>query len=282
MLHMVSNKQVKDFLLFQLNELENYCQVIERMDKEEPIYCMVWAKKADIEVDMTFGEVFVKSGSVLFPNYQQLLSLVGTKIEGTVLCVCYSFISNPLRAKLLKLVINLRELRIVQMVSDPSPQIGRYFDMIFNEFNRTDSEHHSTIFENLSAILFLTVHKSHFNYASDLTYSIQIDNTLNFLDLLDENYTSKKNVAWYAEQLGVTEKQLNESVKKVVSFAPKSLIKKRTIVEAKEMLVMTQDNLTKISLQLGFNEVSYFIKYFIHNTGYQPKQFRDEYSKILY
>lgn len=279
---MESNQRIDNFLLFQLNELEDYYQTIERIGNEEPSYCMLRVEKADIEVDAGFDCKFVNSGSLLFPDFRQLLFFIGEKIEGTVLFVPYSFISNSLGAKLFKLVLQLRKLKIVQVEPNPSPQIDNYIQMIFSELDRTDNEYQPIIFENLYAILFLTAHKHHFNYSSDLTRSIQIEDTLSFLDLVEESFKIKKSVAWYAEQLGITENQLNESVKKVLNHAAKYFIKQRTIIEAKEMLVMTDDSLTKISTLLGFNEVSYFIKYFIRNTDYQPRKFREEYSKIHY
>lgn len=99
-----------------------------------------------------------------------------------------------------------------------------------------------------------------------------------FLSLLDENYTSKKMVADYAEELCITPNYLNEVVKKISGMPASEHIKQRIVIEAKRQASYTHASMKEIAYNLGFNDTSHFSKYFKNACGTNFTDFKNEIS----
>ncbi|MDR9415729.1 MAG: AraC family transcriptional regulator N-terminal domain-containing protein [Gracilimonas sp.] len=56
--------------------------------------------------------------------------------------------------------------------------------------------------------------------------------------------------------------------------SPGEYITREKIKKAKDLLLHSEDNVTEISLQMGFSSLSHFIKLFKDHTGVTPKQFQ--------
>lgn len=52
------------------------------------------------------------------------------------------------------------------------------------------------------------------------------------------------------------------------------MIQERIIVEAQRMLLYSSLNVNQVSSRLGFDDASYFVKYFKKYTGISPSEFR--------
>ncbi|MGN0213491.1 MAG: helix-turn-helix domain-containing protein [Muribaculaceae bacterium] len=109
----------------------------------------------------------------------------------------------------------------------------------------------------------------------DGSYDIYVS----FLELLDENYKRCHRVDGYCKMLGVSSYQLRKCVTKYGLRQPSTLINCRIVVEARKMLRLTKMPVKAISLQLGFDDASNFVKLFKHIVGETPLQYRDTYRK---
>lgn len=97
-----------------------------------------------------------------------------------------------------------------------------------------------------------------------------------FIALLDKNFTSKKMVADYANELCVTPNYLNEIVKKITGFPASEHIKNRIILEAKRQASYTHASMKEIAYNLGFNDTSHFSKFFKNACGINFTNFKNE------
>jgi AraC-like DNA-binding protein len=95
-----------------------------------------------------------------------------------------------------------------------------------------------------------------------------------FIRLLEENYTRLRDAKNYAEMLHMTYKSLNELCKLTTNQTAKQLIDAHTILEAKRKLCIENMQIQQLSDQLGFDEVTNFVKYFKKNTLLTPTQFK--------
>lgn len=95
-----------------------------------------------------------------------------------------------------------------------------------------------------------------------------------FSQLVEANYHELHSVAAYAELLFVTPKLLNRKILREKGIPPNVIIKKRIILQAKRLLVNTDLTVKEISDQLGYNDQSYFIRFFKIQTGRSPIEFR--------
>ncbi len=96
--------------------------------------------------------------------------------------------------------------------------------------------------------------------------------------LLETNIVSMKNVADYADLLSLSPYQLNSIVKTSVGKTVSDLINDQIILEAKRHLIATPAQVKDIADQLGYEDPSYFIRFFKKHTGQSPESFRKNFK----
>ena len=74
--------------------------------------------------------------------------------------------------------------------------------------------------------------------------------------------------------MNISTKTLYNNVMEVAHITPLQMIDNRIILESKRMLKYTGLRVTEIAYQLGFNDPSYFVKFFKKQTGCLPLEFR--------
>ncbi|GJM62995.1 helix-turn-helix domain-containing protein [Persicobacter diffluens] len=96
-----------------------------------------------------------------------------------------------------------------------------------------------------------------------------------FLKVLDEHYKKWHLVTDYSRLLGIHEKQLSRSCRKVVDMSPLQVIHQKVLMEAKHLLIYSDLNVKQLAYELGFNEPSHFSKFFKTKMGIWPTEYRD-------
>jgi AraC-like DNA-binding protein len=71
--------------------------------------------------------------------------------------------------------------------------------------------------------------------------------------------------------------QLNSITRAAVGKTTSDLIREYLVLEARRYLLGTADQVKEIAYGLGFEDASYFIRFFRKQTGYSPKAFRDHF-----
>ncbi len=95
-----------------------------------------------------------------------------------------------------------------------------------------------------------------------------------FKELVEENYQNNCTVNAYAGALNVSSKTLTTITKTVVGKTPGTIISERIILESKRLLRYTTLQIGEIAFRLGFEDTSYFIKFFKRYLGDSPNKFR--------
>jgi AraC family transcriptional regulator, transcriptional activator of pobA len=95
-----------------------------------------------------------------------------------------------------------------------------------------------------------------------------------FRQQLESHFRDRWTVKNYATQVGVSADHLHEICTRTLSRSPSSLIKDRTLHEAKLLLANSTLTVQQISERLGFNDVSHFSRYFHKFEGAPPGQYR--------
>lgn len=95
-----------------------------------------------------------------------------------------------------------------------------------------------------------------------------------FSELLEKHAFEHKQVAQYAAMLNLSAYQLNSIAKSMLGKTCSALINAYMILEAKRHLLATANQINQIAFHLGYEDVSYFIRFFKKHTGYSPELFR--------
>ena len=97
--------------------------------------------------------------------------------------------------------------------------------------------------------------------------------------LVERYYPSQKSASFYAEKLHISIKHLNRVIKAVLNKTTTQIITERVILEAKRLLVHSNDSLNEISETLGYKEYAHFSKVFKNFTATTPLDFRKSYKE---
>ena len=117
----------------------------------------------------------------------------------------------------------------------------------------------------------------------DLQESSSISSWFNQLtDLIEVHYKTEHSPQFYAEQLNITVKHLNKTIRNSVDKTTTQLIQDRIMLEAKRLLIQDQLSIKEISYELGIFDSSYFTRLFKKKCLLTPKQFSSKYSKSTY
>lgn len=96
--------------------------------------------------------------------------------------------------------------------------------------------------------------------------------------LLEINIGRMKNVSQYADLLSLSPYQLNAVTKSSVGKTVSDLINEQIILEAKRYLLATHSQIKDVADHLGYEDVSYFIRFFKKHTGHSPEAFRKNFK----
>ncbi|MBN8825698.1 MULTISPECIES: AraC family transcriptional regulator [unclassified Spirosoma] len=101
-----------------------------------------------------------------------------------------------------------------------------------------------------------------------------------FQELIADHFTEQKQVSWYARQLNLSAYQLNAITKATLDKTASAIINEYILLEAKRYVLATSSQINQISWQLGYDDVSYFIRFFKKHTGYSPEAFRVKFNEV--
>ena len=96
--------------------------------------------------------------------------------------------------------------------------------------------------------------------------------------LLEKNISTMKNVSDYGDLLNVSSYQLNSITKASVGKTVSEMINEQIILEAKRYLLATPNQIKEVADHLGYEDVSYFVRFFRKQTGHTPEAFRKNFK----
>ena len=141
-------------------------------------------------------------------------------------------------------------------------------------------EHFTTVIQAELDILFIELLRQSRNPQSHSTteneYALQKLEELQ--QLIEQHLTTHKQVAFYAAKLHLTPYQLNAITKTTLGKTGSQLITDHIILEARRQLLATTNQVNHIASELGYEDPSYFIRFFRKHTGHSPESYRHNFK----
>lgn len=109
--------------------------------------------------------------------------------------------------------------------------------------------------------------------------SLPKDLYFRFVNLVQENIPEQTQLAFYQEQLHVSDKYLIELVKESSGKTPHHIIDEMMLKKAFVLLNSPALNITDIAYQLNFSSVSTFSRFFKNQTGFSPSEYQKKTNK---
>jgi len=105
-------------------------------------------------------------------------------------------------------------------------------------------------------------------------------NLMEVLNYISKNLHEPISIESLARHCNLSKDYFSRTFKKQYSMGPSQYIQLRRIERAQLLLLTTKDSFRDISLRVGFNNYSYFLKVFKKNVGITPSNFRKKQISI--
>jgi AraC family transcriptional regulator, transcriptional activator of pobA len=196
-------------------------------------------------------------------------------LVGTLLCFTDEFltIEENQFLKQLPLVQNLHNGHELELSAKDVEFIEDIFGKIATEYKQKQDWRNSMLLAYLRVLLI---------YVSRL-YTVQFVNNealeermlLNkFRSLIEEQYLQLHDVTAYANLLFISPGHLSEVVKQQSGKTAIEHIHERLMLEGKRLLFHTENSIKEIAFQLGFEDASYFNRFFKRLSSQTPLEYR--------
>ena len=148
------------------------------------------------------------------------------------------------------------ELLFKELVIEHEQQLHLKFEKVHALVN--------LIYVELSRYYFPTIQISNETY---LTKIRTLEN------LIDQHFKTKKYPNEYATLMNLSEKHLNRMSKECLNKTTTDLIAERIVLEAKRLLIHSKQTVSEIANELGYEDNSYFSRFFKKHAGQTAVQF---------
>jgi len=167
-------------------------------------------------------------------------------------------------------------LPVINLKREETAPIQKLFDEMNNEYKKEGSFSEAILLSYLKIFLLKiyeikkrTVSVSSFKDPEFIRFR-------NFQQQLDENYIQHHEVSFYASALNISSKTLGNIIQKFTGKSPQQLIKERILLEAKRLLYHSGLSIKEIAYSIGFDDSSYFTRFFKKNTNTSPASYRNK------
>lgn len=150
---------------------------------------------------------------------------------------------------------------------------------IFREFNNRQEGYVEVIKANLDVFFIEYIRQSQNTHSDEQSTSTYAQERFDeFTELLESRISELKTVSQYADFLSLSPYQLNAITKAMVGKTVSDLINDQILLESKRYLLATSSQVKDIAYHLGYEDVSYFIRFFKKHTDLSPEAFRQKFK----
>ncbi|MGQ8335723.1 helix-turn-helix domain-containing protein [Sunxiuqinia sp. A32] len=258
----------------------------DRVDNQLPhlhnFYSIFWIREGEAVHATDFVEYVIEKNTLLFvpPGLKHRLML-DDLAGGYSILFNEEFVrfnrQNYTPLKDHELFSNPEYKSLIRVEGDLVNKFDNLIELMFSEIQKPDHYSQDVILHLLR--LFLTESLRVFETQYELFKKEDIDDDISsviqFKSLIEDHYLKEKSVSAYAEMLNMSPSCLNEVAKKSTGITAGEMIRNRIIEETKQKLFATDLSGKEIAYELGFDDPSYFSRFFKKYTGYTLKAFRE-------
>lgn len=238
----------------------------------------ILCQEGTLSVEVDLQTINLKRGTLLILRPQNFVSFMDVSeccIINAVACSRPMVEEFLLRStEMLPLLLHLSNFPAVDLNEGQQKRITEYFSMICTLIQSGIT---SNLSRKVGCLLKASLYEMLDNFvisSKSRPHTRREELTSRFLTLVSENFINRRDVAFYANKIGVSAKHLSSVVKSVGGRTAGDWIETYVVLEAKMLLANTDLSINEISQKLNFRSQALFGKYFRHVTHMSPSGFR--------
>ncbi|MEM9650067.1 MAG: helix-turn-helix domain-containing protein [Bacteroidota bacterium] len=190
----------------------------------------------------------------------------------------YEDFVDPTHSYLKSILLKLGNRSFYQFNTKEFKRIDVLLGNTLTEFDQKSEGYKEVIKSNLcNLVIELVRNKNECAVTSVLSY--EQERYYEFKELLEKHIRTTRQVSDYSDMMNITSYKLNTITKEVLNKTCSELINEAVVLEAKRNVLATTKPINQIAFDLGYQDASYFVRFFKNHTGYTPLVFRDEFHK---
>lgn len=242
-------------------------------------YVVLLFTKGSGNYNLNFKEYTYKKGTVFTINKNNIHKFQKSKADGMLLVFTKEFIfkhSNKMEATNAFVLFNeMLSSPKIQLSDDDFDAISSVVTHLRRERNYINDKFSADIQTNLlQALLSQLLRIKSLNNPSLFEHKYLYD-LLQFQHYIEKFCFQNRQVIFYAEKMNISGKTLNKVTQTIVQTSAKAFINSIFIIHIKRLIVNSNDPLTQIAYQIGFDEPTNFFKFFRKHCGISAKEFRN-------
>jgi AraC family transcriptional regulator, transcriptional activator of pobA len=278
------HKDQPEKLQFEIYSLNDYLtKNIGHTEKPHihSFYQIIWFTKGKGKHFVDFNEFEASDNKMFFISKNQIHYFDNySSYEGVIIHFNESFLidnENDIDIFLKYNIFNDFESEPVFTI--PSVAIENFTLLVSNlknEILNPDNFAHKDFLKHLLKLFLISIQRlGKRNNCKNFSFNYQNNITLlKFKQALEINFKNVHSVKEYANILNISSKTLTNHTTEIALKTPLELINDRIILEAKRLLSHSSLNINEIGFQLGYEDPSYFVKFFKRQTKKSPSDFR--------
>lgn len=262
--------------LFYITRLEKLVQEFKGIDKphSHTFYLVMWIVKGSGTHTIDFKTYPIAAHQLYFLTPGQVHSWkLSNDVEGFNLFFEANFFRSRFGNRLFQYPFYHSHQHQPLLDVARSPELFRdLFQYAWQEY-KAEQPNRSEVFLSYVHLLLETANRRYTEQRLSTETGL-FDRVRQYEELLEEQFLSVRKVTAYAEQMHLTPNYLNHICKKVLGKTASQLLHERLIIEAQRLLTHTAQSVKEIGFLLGFEDPSYFVRFFRKHTRQTPAEFR--------
>ena len=270
-------------LHFEINDAKTYFEINKKhasIPHRHSFYQIIWFKRKGRHY-VDYEIVDHEADTIFFINRNQIHYFCTNSVnEGYLFHFNDHFINKGKEGMMDRLSLSIfNEIgsSCLKLSKEDSKKIGLLTSFIEAEILTKNDYYKQQVYHYFQNILFQIERLRKVNQNLDVQKNANYKLAAEFKKLVFEEIESFHSIEFIAHKLGTNTKTLTEASKEVLIDTPANIIRQSKLLEAKRMLSNHSTSIKEVAYGLGFDDPTYFTKYFKKGTGYTPKQFQKEY-----
>ena len=245
-------------------------------------YQIIWFKKGHGVHYVDFNEYPIVDNTLFFISPGQIHYFErNTHFEGVLIHFNESFLADEQSSENIFLKYNMFNAFDTVPYYTINDEVANRLQYISNQLtDEMNNEHAFAYHQYLNYLIQMFLINIQHNAHRGVVIPLCINNSANrifvrFRQLLEYHYRNCHTVKEYAQFMNISTKTLTNSIVESSRSTPLKLINERIVLEAKRYLLYSSLKVKEISYLLGFEDPSYFVKFFKRHTGCLPVEFRN-------